>query len=80
MVVVMHSEEGFMAEAFKIRVERYTRELLQQVKPGTGTVHLYLSKIYREEEEMALGEAAVAIAEMLSRPITLHFTDQGQKG
>lgn len=68
-----------MAEAFKIDVERYKEELHKQVKPGTGMVNLYLSKKYREEEEMALGEAAVAIAEMLYRPITLHFCGEQQQ-
>ena len=68
-----------MAEAFKINVERYTRELLKQVKPGMGTIHLYMSKTSSEEEEMALGEAAVALVERLHRPVTLHFSSEEQQ-
>ena len=68
-----------MAEAFQIKVERYTRELLKQVKPGMGTIHLYMSKTSSEEEEMALGEAAVAVVERLHRPVTLHFRAEEQK-
>ncbi len=68
-----------MAEAFQIRVERYTRELLKQVKPGTGTIYLYMSKTECEEEEIAFGEAAVALVERLHRPVTLHFHAEEQK-
>ena len=68
-----------MAEAFQIKVERYKAELLKQVKPGMGTIHLYMSKTSSEEEEMALGEAAVALVERLHRPVTLHFTAEEQK-
>ena len=68
-----------MAEAFQIMVERYTRELLKQVKPGMETVHLYISKTACEEEEMALGEAAVALVERLHRPVTLHFSTEEQQ-
>jgi hypothetical protein len=68
-----------MAEAFQIKVERSTRELLEQVKPGTGMIHLYVSKTAREEEEMVLGEAAVALVERLHRPVTLHFSTEEQQ-
>ena len=68
-----------MAETFRLKVERYKEELLKQVKPGTGTVSLYVSTNHNEEEEMAAGEAAVAIATMLQRPINLHFTDGEQQ-
>ena len=68
-----------MAEAFQIKVERLKEELLKQVKPGTGTIHLYMSKTSSEEEEMALGEAAVALVERLHRPVTLHFSSEEQQ-
>jgi hypothetical protein len=68
-----------MAEAFQSMVERYTRELLKQIKPGMGVIHLYISKSAHEEEEMALGEAAVAIVERLHRAVTLHFGAEEQK-
>ncbi len=73
-------QEIVMAETFRLQVERYTEEFLKQVKPGTGTVNLYLRTNHNEEEEMAAGEAAVEVAEMLQRSITLHFTDGEQQG
>lgn len=68
-----------MAEAFQSMVERYTRELLKQIRPGTATILLYISTTRSEEEEMALGEAAVALVERLHRPVTLHFRAEEQK-
>ncbi len=67
-----------MATLFSREVERFQAELLKQVQPGTGTVHISLSTNVREEQEMAAGEAVVAIAEMLQRPVVLHFFDGDQ--
>jgi len=67
-----------MGTPFRMDVERFKAELLKQVQPGTGTVHMSLSTNYGEEQEMAAGEALVAIAEMLQRPAVLHFFDGEQ--
>ncbi len=67
-----------MATPFKMDVERFKADLLKQVQPGTGTVHVSLSTHYAEEPEMAAGEALVTIAEMLQRPVVLHFFDGEQ--
>lgn len=67
-----------MTNAFKIDVERFKQELLKQVQPGTGMIDVSLGTNASEAEEMAAGEAVVAVAVMLQRPITLHFLGEEQ--
>ncbi len=67
-----------MTTPFRMDVERFTAELLKQVQPGTGTVHVSLSTNACEEQEMVAGGAVRAIAAMLQRPVVLHFFDGEQ--
>ena len=64
------------ATTFRVNVERFKAELLQQVQPGSGLVNMRLSIQGSKEEERAAAEALAAIAVMLHRPIILSLGEE----
>ena len=67
-----------MATTFRMEVERFKAELVQQVQPGTGAVDVHLPTTTSSEQEMAAGAASGEIDAMLQRPVVLHFADGGR--